>query len=154
MFEVSKMTNKSFDMFKASKMTTKNFDMFKASKMTTKTFDLFKVSKGRSSHLRSSHHRSKVLKKCINKKYNHSTYTKITIVKKKKKNCIKYIIMVKITENKLRVIAKNKGIKDHLNMSRENLLSTLDKLDCITKNLSKDRLNKITKMENLSLNEL
>ena len=60
-------------------------------------------------------------------------YTKITIVKKKK-NCIKYIIMVKITENKgnkgntkIRVIAKNKGIKDYLNMSSENLLSTLDK---------------------------
>ena len=42
--------------------------------------------------------------------------------------------MVKITENKgnkgntkIRVIAKNKGIKDYLNMSSENLLSTLDK---------------------------
>ena len=58
--------------------------------------------------------------------------------------------MVKMTENKLRIIAKNKGIKNYLNMSREKLLSTLDKLDRITKNLSKYELNKIAKMQNLS----
>ena len=62
--------------------------------------------------------------------------------------------MVKITENKLRLIAKNKGIRDYQNMSREKLLSTLDKLERITKNLSKYGLNKIVKMQNLSLNEL
>ena len=39
-------------------------------------------------------------------------------------------------------------------MSREKLLSTLDKLDCITENVSKNGLNKIVKMQNLSLNEL
>ena len=57
--------------------------------------------------------------------------------------------MVKMTENKLRIIAKNKGIKNYLNMSREKLLNTLDKLDRITKNLSKYGLNKIAKMQYL-----
>ena len=39
-------------------------------------------------------------------------------------------------------------------MSREKLLSTLDKLECITENLSKYGLNKIAKMQNLSLDGL
>ena len=39
-------------------------------------------------------------------------------------------------------------------MSREKLLSTLDKLERITKNLSKYGLNKIAKMQNLSLDGL
>ena len=39
-------------------------------------------------------------------------------------------------------------------MSRKKLLSTLDKLERITENLSKYGLNKIVKMLNLSLNEL
>ena len=39
-------------------------------------------------------------------------------------------------------------------MSREKLLSTLDKLECITENLSKYGLNKIVKRQNLSLNKL
>ena len=55
--------------------------------------------------------------------------------------------MVKITENKLRLIAKNKGIKDYQNMmSKEKLLSILDKSERITENLSKNGLNKIMKM--------
>ena len=63
--------------------------------------------------------------------------------------------MVKMTENKLRLIAKNKGIKDYQNMmSKEKLLSILDKSERITENLSKNGLNKIVKMQNLSLNEL
>ena len=62
--------------------------------------------------------------------------------------------MVKITENKLRLIAKNKGIRDYQNMSKEKLLSTLDKLKRITRNLSKNGLKKILKMQNLSLNKL
>ena len=66
--------------------------------------------------------------------------------------------MVKLTENKLtknelRLIAKNRGIKNYQNISKEKLSSTLDKLECITKNLSKNGLKKITKMQNLSLNE-
>ena len=65
-----------------------------------------------------------------------------------------YIIIVKVTKNKLRLIAKSKGIKDYQNMSKEKLSSTLDKLKCITGNLSNNRLKKIVKMQNLSLNEL
>ena len=39
-------------------------------------------------------------------------------------------------------------------MSRENLLSILDKLESITENLSNYGLNKIARMQNLSLNGL
>ena len=39
-------------------------------------------------------------------------------------------------------------------MSKEKLLSTLDKLKHIKKKLLKNGLNKIIKMQNLSLNEL
>ena len=62
--------------------------------------------------------------------------------------------MVKLTKYELKLIAKNRGIKNYLNMSREKLLSTLDKLEHITENLSKNKLKKIVKMQNLSLNEL
>ena len=62
--------------------------------------------------------------------------------------------MVKITKNKLRLTAKNKGIKDYQNMSNKKLLRTLYQLKHITKNLSKNEYNKIIKMQNLSLNEL
>ena len=62
--------------------------------------------------------------------------------------------MVKLTEYEVKLIAKNRGINNYLNMSREKLLSTLDKLERITENLSKYGLNKIVKMQNLSLNEL
>ena len=49
---------------------------------------------------------------------------------------------------------KNRGISNYQNMSRKKLLSILDKLERITKNSSKNGLNKIVKMQNLSLNEL
>ena len=62
--------------------------------------------------------------------------------------------MVKITENKVRLIAKNKGIKDYQNMSKEKLLSTLDKIKRIKNKLLKNGLNKIVKMQNVWLNEL
>ena len=62
--------------------------------------------------------------------------------------------MVKITENKLRLTAKNKGIKDYQNMLKKKLLRTLYKLKPITNNLSENEHNKIVKMQNLSLNEL
>ena len=62
--------------------------------------------------------------------------------------------MVKLTKYEVKLIAKNRGINNYLNMSREKLLSTLDKLERITENLSKHGLNKIVKMQNLSLNEL
>ena len=62
--------------------------------------------------------------------------------------------MVKITENKLRLTAKNKGTKDYENMSNKMLLHTVYQLKRFTKNLSKNEYNKIVKMQNLSLNEL
>ena len=62
--------------------------------------------------------------------------------------------MVKLTKYELRLIAKIRGINSNLNMSREKLLSTLNKLKRITGNLSKYGLNKIAKMQNLSLNDL
>ena len=55
--------------------------------------------------------------------------------------------MVKLTKYKLRLIARNRGIKNYLNMSRKKLLSTLDKSERITENLSKNGLNKIVKIQ-------
>ena len=60
--------------------------------------------------------------------------------------------MMKITKNKLRLTAKNKGIKEYQNMSNKKLLRTLYKLKRITENLSKNGLNKILKIEKFSLN--
>ena len=62
--------------------------------------------------------------------------------------------MVKLTTYELQLIAKKKGIKKYLDMPREELLNIFDKYDRITKNLSKNELNKIAKMQNISLNEL
>ena len=62
--------------------------------------------------------------------------------------------MVKLTTYELRLIVRNIGINNHLNMSREELLSAIDKYDCITENLSENGHNKIIEMQNLSLNGL
>ena len=62
--------------------------------------------------------------------------------------------MVKLTNYEVKLIAKNRGIKNYQSMSREKILSTLDKSECITKNLSKNGLNKIAKMQNFSQNDL
>ena len=62
--------------------------------------------------------------------------------------------MVKVTKTKLRLTAKNKGIKYYQNISKKKLLRTLYKLKRITKNLSENEYNKIVKMQNLSFNEL
>ena len=62
--------------------------------------------------------------------------------------------MVRLTEYELRIIAKNRGIKNYLNMSREKLLGNIDKYDHIIENLSENELEKIVKMQNLSLKEL
>ena len=61
--------------------------------------------------------------------------------------------MVKLTTYEVKLIAKNRGIKNYQRMSREKLLSTLDKSERITENLSKNGLKQIAKMQNLSLNE-
>ena len=61
--------------------------------------------------------------------------------------------MVQLTEYKLRLIARNRGIKNYQNMSREKLLSTLDKSERITKNLLENGLEKIVRMQNLSLSD-
>ena len=45
--------------------------------------------------------------------------------------------MVKITENKLRLKAKNKGIRYYQNMSKKELLRTLHKLKRITEKFIK-----------------
>ena len=62
--------------------------------------------------------------------------------------------MGKLTTYKVKLIAKNRAIKNCQSMSREKLLSTLYKSECITEDLSKNGLNKIVKMQNPSLNEL
>ena len=62
--------------------------------------------------------------------------------------------MIKLTIYELRLIARNRGINNQLNMSREELLSAIDKYDCITENLSENGHNKIIEMQNLSLNGL
>ena len=59
-----------------------------------------------------------------------------------------------MTKNKLKIIAKNKGVKNYQNMSKEELTSALDKLKSINENLSRNELKKIVKIQNLSLNEL
>ena len=53
--------------------------------------------------------------------------------------------MVRLTKYELGLIAKSRGISNHQNMSRDELLSTIDKLEHITDNLSKYGLNKIVK---------
>ena len=45
--------------------------------------------------------------------------------------------MVRLTKYELGLIAKNRGISNHQNMSREKILSILDKSERITENLSK-----------------
>ena len=59
-----------------------------------------------------------------------------------------------MTENKLRIIAKTKGIKNYESMSKEKLLSVIDNLKSITENLLENGLEKITEMNNFSQNKL
>ena len=59
-----------------------------------------------------------------------------------------------MTENKLRIIAKTKGIKNYESMSKEELLSVIDNLKSITENLLENGLEKITEMNNFSQNKL
>ena len=61
--------------------------------------------------------------------------------------------MVNLTEHKLRLVVKNRGIKNYNNMSREKLLSTLDETELNLNTLSERGLNQIAKMQNLLQNE-
>ena len=66
----------------------------------------------------------------------------------------KHIIMVNLTTYELKLIVRKRGIKNHQNMSRENLLISLDKSEHIFKSLSQNGLERIAKIQNLSQNEL
>ena len=46
--------------------------------------------------------------------------------------------MVNLTTHERKLIAKNRAIKNYQNMSREKLLSTFDKSEHTTENLSKN----------------
>ena len=67
---------------------------------------------------------------------------------------LQYVVMVKATEYKLRRTANRKGIIGYQNKSDKELLRIIYELKRITENLSKNELNKIPKMQNLSLNKL
>ena len=53
--------------------------------------------------------------------------------------------MVNLSEYALRLIAKNRGIKNYKNMMREKLLSTLDEIERNLNTVSERGLNKIRK---------
>ena len=62
--------------------------------------------------------------------------------------------MVNQTTYELRLIAGKRGIKNYQNMSRQMLLSTLDKSEHNRKNISQNGFEQIAKMQNLSQNKL
>ena len=62
--------------------------------------------------------------------------------------------MVNFTTDELRLITEKRGIKNHQNMSRKTLLSTLDKSEHNFKNISQNGLERIAKMQNLLRNDL
>ena len=66
----------------------------------------------------------------------------------------KHIIIVNLTTYELRLIAGKRGVKKYQNISREKLLSTLDKSERNFKNISQNGFERIAKMQNLSQNEL
>ena len=66
----------------------------------------------------------------------------------------KHIITVNLTTYELRLIAGKRGIKNYQNMSREKLLSTLNKSERNLKNISQNGFERIAEMQNLSQNEL
>ena len=62
--------------------------------------------------------------------------------------------MINLTTQELRLIAGKRDVKNYQNISTEKLLSTLDVLELIFKDLSQNGLTQIAKMQNLSQNEL
>ena len=61
--------------------------------------------------------------------------------------------MVNLTTHELRLIAGKRGTENYKNISRENLLSTLDESECNFKNME-NGLERIAKMQNYAPNEL
>ena len=72
----------------------------------------------------------------------------------KKKFLLIHIIIVNLTTHELKLIVEKMGIKNYKNISREKLLSTLDELENIFKNMSQNGLERIAKVQNLSQNGL
>ena len=62
--------------------------------------------------------------------------------------------MVNLSEYELRLIARNRSIKNYKNMVREKLLSAFDKRERNLNTLSEKVLVRIAKTQNLSQNEL
>ena len=62
--------------------------------------------------------------------------------------------MVNLSEYELRLIAKNRGIKNYKNMTREKLSSALDEIEHNLNIISERRRNQIGKMQNLFHNDL
>ena len=60
--------------------------------------------------------------------------------------------MVNLSEYELRLIAQNRGIKNYNNMTKEELLSTLDETERNLNTLSEKGLKGIAKIQNLSHN--
>ena len=60
--------------------------------------------------------------------------------------------MVNLSEYELRLTAQNRGIKNYNNMTKEELLSTLDETERNLNTLSEKGLKGIAKMQNLSHN--
>ena len=69
-------------------------------------------------------------------------FVAIQILKKKLSQHIK---MVNLSEYALRLTAKNRGVKNYKNMTREKLLSTLDEIERNLNTISERELNKIRK---------
>ena len=62
--------------------------------------------------------------------------------------------MVNLSEYELRLIARNRSIKNYKNMVREKLLSAFDERERNLNTLSEKVLVRIAKAQNLSQNEL
>ena len=62
--------------------------------------------------------------------------------------------MINLTKYELKLIAGNRGIKNYQNMAQEKLLSAFVESEHTHKNLSKNGLEKIARIQNLSQNEL
>ena len=78
----------------------------------------------------------------------------ITINKSIKIIFVQHIKIVNLREHELRLIAKNRSIKNYKNISREKLISTLDELHRNFETISEEGLERIAKMQNLSQNGL